>query len=403
MFEFLKLPNGLEILAETDASAKSLALGLFVKTGARHEPNDAFGVSHFLEHMAFKGSAQFNGKDLNRAFDALGASINAFTNDELTVFHGAVLTEQQNDFAKLLFELLSPILPNEEIERERNVILEEIEMYEDEPDSRLFTTVRQLYFGSHPAGREVLGTRDSVRSLTRQQLLHYHSARYASQNMLLVATGRLDWDALLNSAASLNNKKIVDAAVSEVLAPRAGEIHLEDDRVARVHLAFFAPGVAANDPRREAAEILAEAVGGGEGARMYWALVNDGLCSEANFEFEVGQSESVFTGGLSCDPEHLEEAMSRLKTLFLDLETNGLSRQEFFRAKKKLLVSSVLRAETPYGRLFPLAFAWLERGAYRSSDDERQAIEMVTLDEVNGLLASGMLSRLALGTLSPEK
>ena len=154
--EFLQttLQNGLTVIGERNPQTKSLALGYFVRTGSRDESADVSGVSHFLEHMMFKGNQRFSPQDINREFDRIGAKYNAFTSEEVTAYHGAVLPERQSELLEILTNLMRPSLRQEDFDMEKNVILEEIEMYKDRPSFAVFDALRPLYFRDHPLGEQ---------------------------------------------------------------------------------------------------------------------------------------------------------------------------------------------------------------------------------------------------------
>ena len=200
--EFLKhtLPNGLEIVAECNAAAYSTALGFFVNTGARDETDGAAGVSHFLEHMVFKGTPRRSADDVNREFDEMGAHYNAFTNEENTVFYAAVLPEHQDRAVDLLADILRPSLREDDFQTEKKVILEEIQMYEDQPPFGADDKCRALYYGSHPLGRSVLGTAKSIGDLSAEAMRDYFRRRYSPGNIVLAGAGQIDFDALVAAA-----------------------------------------------------------------------------------------------------------------------------------------------------------------------------------------------------------
>src|SRR3712207_1496853 len=177
------LANGLEIVGEHNPAAKSMALGFFTRTCARDETPEVSGVSHFLEHMMFKGSERRSAKDVNREFDEIGARNNAFTSEENTVYYGAVLPEFQDRLLDLLADILRPSLRQEDFQTEKKVILEEIAMYRDRPRFVAFDLARETYHHGHPLGNSVLGSTESISALTRDQMQEYFERRYASNNV----------------------------------------------------------------------------------------------------------------------------------------------------------------------------------------------------------------------------
>ena len=166
------LRNDLAIIGELNNSSKSAAVGFFVKTGSRDENPQINGVSHFLEHMLFKGTERLNTFEVNAAFDRTGAQFNAFTSEEMTVFYAAVLPEYLAEITSLWIELMRPALRDDDFNIEKNVIKEEIAMYKDLPDFEVMEKCRSLYFNTHPCGYSILGSVESINSLTAEQMRH---------------------------------------------------------------------------------------------------------------------------------------------------------------------------------------------------------------------------------------
>src|SRR5690606_34981963 len=189
-FDKAVLGNGLTVIGEHNDGAASVAAGFFVNTGARDEATDVSGVSHFLEHMVFKGNELFTAEDINRTFDELGANYNAFTSEERTVYYGSVLPERLPELVDLLSQLMRPSLRQEDLEVEKKVILEEIAMYEDRPAFHVFDLSSPKFWGGHPLGNSVLGSTQSIRDLQRDQMMEYFERRYSPANLVLAVAGR---------------------------------------------------------------------------------------------------------------------------------------------------------------------------------------------------------------------
>ena len=166
-FDKITLPNGLEIIGEHNSQAQSFAAGYFVKTGARDETHEVSGVSHFLEHMMFKGTDKRSAEDINLEFDTIGANYNAYTSDERTVYYGAVLPERGAALVDLLSDMMRPALRENDFTLEKNVILEEIAMYEDRPAFKVFEEGNARFYRGHPLGQSILGTPESIRALSQ--------------------------------------------------------------------------------------------------------------------------------------------------------------------------------------------------------------------------------------------
>src|SRR5689334_16789389 len=199
-FHHKQLPNGLDIVAEENPDSHSFAAGLFVKTGARDEDANVNGVSHFLEHMMFKGSDKYTWEDVNRIFDEIGARYNAFTSQEMTAYYANVLPEFTERAIEHLAHLLRPAIRTSDFDTEKNVILEEIAMYLDDPGHRLYEKLMELHFGNHPLSMSILGPSESIQKLQRDQMADYFRHRYGPGNMVLVASGKLEFDEIVGLA-----------------------------------------------------------------------------------------------------------------------------------------------------------------------------------------------------------
>src|SRR6266571_735729 len=187
------LENGLSVVGESSPSARSMALGFFVRTGSRDETPEVAGVTHFLEHMVFKGTPRRSALDVNMDFDRIGAHYNAFTSEENTVFYAAILPEYLPHAVDILADILRPSLRGEDFEMEKKVIIEEIGMYEDQPTFCAYDNAKRVYFADHKLGNSILGTVASIRALSRDQMHAYFQRRYVAPNITAVAAGRFDW------------------------------------------------------------------------------------------------------------------------------------------------------------------------------------------------------------------
>src|SRR4051794_40443802 len=196
-FHHHTLPNGLTIVAESAPSARSAALGFFVRTGSRDETPEVSGVTHFLEHMIFKGTERRTALEVNRDFDRIGADSNAFTSEENTVFHTCILPEYVPQAIDILADILRPSLRQEDFDMEKKVIIEEIGMYDDQPGFAAYDRAKQVYFANHKLGNSILGTVDSITKLTRDQMQAYFERRYVAPNISVAAAGNFEWPSLV--------------------------------------------------------------------------------------------------------------------------------------------------------------------------------------------------------------
>ncbi len=388
--DFHQLPNGLTIVGERDADARSTTLGFWVKTGARDESLDVSGVSHFLEHMMFKGTLARSPEQINLEFDAMGARYNAFTSEEETVFYGAVLPEFGPKLLGLLADMMRPALRNGDFDMEKKVIIEEIAMYDDRPMSKTWDALKQKYYGAHPLGQSVLGTAQSIQNLERDAMMNYFQTRYAPDNTALVVTGQYDWDAIVagaEKACGAWEKQNAPRVYSD-LKPNSGVQIEMAPQVSRAHIALMGPGLSTQDARRHAASLACEIVGGGQNSRLYWALVHPGLAEAASMGHDSQDGAGAFYGFLVSRPERASQVLKIWREEVEKACAGGVTEDELQRAKRKFASALTLRAETPMGRMRPVGYDWLYRQTQTSTEDLLGQILAVSTDEVNAVLAA---------------
>jgi predicted Zn-dependent peptidase len=404
-FQKQQLPNGLTVIGEHNPRAQSFAAGYFVNTGSRDETSEIAGVSHFLEHMMFKGTPRRSPDDINREFDEMGANYNAYTSEERTVYYGAVLPERGHKLLDLLSDMMRPALRDEDFNIEKNVILEEIAMYEDRPNFKVFEKANEKFFNGHPIGNSVLGSTDSIKNLQRTQMNTYFEARYAPNNMILTIAGNYDWQKVLEQVGTLTkdwNPSETQRVYPTLAAKQGSEDELEKT-LKRVHVAFYAPGVSAQDDLRYAAALLASCLGDGTGSRLYWSLVDKGLVDSASLSHDSSDGVGAFVGYLSTAPEQLEKTTEVFKQELLKVEREGVTADEWQRAQRKLATSLTLRGETPFGRLMSLGSGYLYNREYQSVQDVVDAVFKASLEDAQRVLSSKPFSSLYNFTLKPQR
>ena len=400
------LPNGLQLIGETSPSARSVAVGFFVRTGARDETPAESGVSHFLEHMMFKGTPRRTAFDVNLDFDRIGASYNAYTSEENTVYYAALLPEYLPRGIDILADILRPSLRDEDFTTEKNVILEEIDMYEDQPGSVAWDRARRIYYKNHPLGNSVLGTKESVGALTRDQMHAYFARRYAANNIVVSAAGNYDWDAfvrLVTAACSGWNTDTVGRENRTEWAGGGGEFLLTREKVQQEYVMFMSGGPPANSPLRYAADALSLAVGDDSGSRLYWALVDPGHADSADCSYVENDGSGAVYASLSCEPENTEENTAKVIEVFAGVQKGGITDAELHQAKSKILSRVVRGSERPMGRMQAIAAAWTYTGEYRDVDAELANFEAVSQADIRACLDAYPLDRTTVVAFGPLK
>ncbi len=370
-FKTVELDNGLRIIAEINPHARSVALSYVVLTGARDESPEQYGLSHFLEHMAFKGTARRTAEDINREFDEIGALYNAYTSEEMTAFWAAVLPEYMERALDLLSDILQPALRTEDFELEKEVIVEEIQMYRDQPTWMLFDRSIETYFAGHPLGHSILGTEESLRALSPQQMRQYHADRYRTGNILLAAAGNVDWDRLVELADRFTASWPRGRVERKMVPHRPPTVVrvLHDSRVEHAYVVAMSPAPGDRDELGEPADLLATIVGHSSGSRLYYELVEPGHADSAELERHGFLDIGVFYTFLTCSAGAAAENLARLLQVYRQVHEGGISAEEVDRAHRKVCSRIVLGSEIPSGRLSSLVHDWVYRGRYRDVDE----------------------------------
>jgi predicted Zn-dependent peptidase len=401
-FYSTKLANGLTVLGEVSPSSMSSAVGFFVKTGSRDETLPESGVSHFLEHMMFKGTPSRSAIDINLELGNLGAQANAFTSEENTVYYASVIPENFSAMQALLSDMLRPSLDPAEFDMEKKVILEEIALYQDRPHFFLFEKAFKDFFGEHPAGNSVLGSHESISQLSRDQMKEYFDRRYSPSNLVLAATGNFSWPQFLDDAERLcGGWKRYDVGRTTPQVPAKSSVTVyRKKNLTHSHAVLLAPGVSAQDESRYALSLLANILGDGSGSRMYWELVDNGLADSASCDSDERDGTGCFSAYVSTTPDKLDRVVEIARSIVdsaLDFSDADLAR-----AKAKVEARVVLNGELPMGRLMALGLEWNYREAVTPLSEIVRLIRAVNREDISNVLERYPLTALAEYRLLPE-
>ncbi len=402
-FQHHRLSNGLDIVAEINPDAHSFAAGLFVKTGSRDEAADVNGVSHFLEHMMFKGSSKYTWEDVNRIFDEIGAKYNAYTTQEMTAYYANVLPEFSERAVEHLAHLLRPAIRNEDFDTEKKVILEEIAMYLDDPGHRVYEKLMEVHFGKHPLGASILGSAEAITALKRDQMANYFKARYGPKNMVLSVTGLLDFDQIVDWATKyMGDWEPVNATrdhAQPVISAKTSK--LVDPKLNRFYTMGMTPGPSAQDDRRFAARVLSDVIGDAEGSRFYWALVDNAIAEDADLGFYPHDGCGSYYISLTTSPDRAEEALKIAQDEIERVKTD-LNEEEIERAKNKIASSLVLSGEIPSGRMRSIGSQWMYNEEYRSLEKDMATLQAVDKQTMQELMEEFPFKPMTIVTLGPE-
>jgi predicted Zn-dependent peptidase len=375
------LPNGLRVVCEVMPGVRSATLGFYVATGSRHEEPHEHGVSHFLEHMCFKGTATRSWRDINVRFDELGSIYNAFTSKERTVYFGWVPAGRMEEQLELLADMMRPSLPAEDFETERSVVLEEVAMTGDSFEHQVWNFLHETCFPDSALAHDILGERESVEQMPRDVMVEYHRQRYAPGNVTLVATGAIEPEAVFAAAgrccghwaAARNGQR--DGAAPTVTTE--GVCKRTMGQFQQQSLILIYPSVPSAHPAGESIEVF-QSLFGGQNSRCYWNIVQKGVCSQAGAAWLAYGDCGVLALYADGEPERCEEMVDALRAQARDVMENGVRADEVRRVKNRRRTHLALEGESPRTRLMQIVDDLETYGYARSTDARLAAVEAVS-------------------------
>ena len=382
-----ELGSGVRVVTEEVPSVRSVALGLWVRTGSRNETPAQAGVSHFLEHLLFTGTPRYSAIEISERFDGLGASVNAATGKETTHLHARFLDEHTDAVFDLLAEmLLDPSYP--EIDSERQVVLEEIAMYEDEPQDRVHDVLAEAVFGSHPLGRRVLGEAEVIASIPIPDIDAYHQSRYAGPEIVVGAAGHLDHDRIVALAEQLVKPDGAGGDQPDMPLEVGAQLCFHQKETEQYHICFGAPGLRRDDERRYGLAVLDSIFGGSTSSRLFREVREKrGLAYSVGSYNEQFTDQGLVATYVGTREDNVEEACSIIGTELARLRSEPVSDEELRRAKESVKGRLVLSSESTAARMTRISRATLFGLPIESLDTMLAKVEAVEVDELTELAA----------------
>ena len=386
VFHTHRLANGLQILAQPMPDFESVAVSYYVETGSRDEPDPSIaGVSHFLEHMVFKGTEHLDWQQITLEFNKIGAELNAFTSHESTVFYARVLGEYLDRAFELLSDMMYPRLQESDFETEKEVIVNEIARSEDQPYNLAVRRLVQTYFGEHPLGHDVLGTRESIRNMRIEQMREYWKRRYAANNLILSVAGNLDWEHFVQLAEQrCSNWRSGETGRNIEPYEPAHSINdiIVDKKFKQQIMILAMPSVGVTDPDYYAAMLGGSILGDSDGSRLYWNIYQKGLAESASAGIWAMEGTGLLMMEANSTPEEAPRVLKLLRAELNSFLDDGVHEDELRRAKDKWISNLVLSSESTFARMRSLSNDWVTEGRLLTVDEEVERIEKVTTDEV---------------------
>ena len=407
------LPNGLLVLTESMPHMRSVSMGAWINSGSRDEPAEENGLSHFVEHMVFKGTTSRSAQDIAREVDSIGGNLDAFTGKESVCFNIKVLDDNMHPALDVLSDLvLHPQFSQADLEREQGVILEEIKMDEDNPDYLVHETFTQNFWKNHPLGRPILGTVQTVSSFNQDTVFAHHQRRFTPENLVFSAAGHLEHDAFVDAVAhKFGGLKPYGVPIVETETHPATHPHItlkKKRSLEQVQMCLGFPAPPVNSADRFALYILNSMLGGGMSSRLFESIrENEGLAYSIYSELSPFRDTGALSiyAGMSLDKT--ERVLALTLAELTRLKTDAVSDAELKRAKDQMKSNIVLGLESSSSRMSNLARQQMFFGRFIPVDEIVREIDAVTPDDTqriaNLLFRPEVLALTLLGNLGPMK
>ena len=391
------LPGGLRVITEQMAGVRSVSIGVWVGVGSRDETPTQHGCSHFLEHLLFKGTRGRSAMDISVALDAVGGEFNAFTAKEYTCFHARVLDVDLPLAVDVLGDMMTDsLIAASDVEAERDVILDEIAMHDDDPDDVVHNLFAEQAWGNGPLGRPIAGTMESITTINREQVLRFYRRHYRPANMVVAVAGNVDHAKAVRLVRRAFRRNDFLSGDDLPLAPRSG------DHVRRVHagtvtarrpleqvnLVLGVNGLTRNDDRRFALGVLNTALGGGTSSRLFQEVRERRGLAYSVFSFASHHADAGLVGvSVGCLPNKLDDVLSTVRAELAKVADDGITEEELERGKGQLRGGLVLGLEDSGSRMSRLGKAELVYDELLSLDEVIRRVEAVTRDDVRAIAA----------------
>ena len=391
------LPGGLRVLTEEMAGVRSASIGVWVGVGSRHETPKLHGASHFLEHLLFKGTASRSALDVSILLDEIGGDFNAFTAKEYTCFHGRVLADDLPLAIDVLGDMMSSsVITDADVEAEREVILDEIAMHDDDPEDVVHNLFAAQAWGDSPLGRGIAGTEESIGALTRAQIARFYARHYRPANMVVSVAGKVDHATVVRQVAeafgrgdflAVDEEPVV-AQLSDVARKVApGERHARRP-LEQVNVVLGHRGLARSDERRFALGVLNTVLGGGSSSRLFQEVRELRGLAYSVYSFASHHVDAGLVGvAVGCLPAKLDETLAVVRAELGKVATDGITAEELARGKRQLAGSMIMGLEDSGARMSRNGKAELIYDELIGLDDALERIDGVTLEDVAALAA----------------
>ncbi len=408
------LPSGLRIVTEEVLTVRSATFGVWVNVGSRDETSPVAGASHFLEHLLFKGTKTRTAMEISSSIEAVGGEMNAFTGKEYTCFYARVIDVDLPLAVDVISDLItSSVVAASDVDAERNVVLEEIAMRDDDPSDLIHDLYLEAYYGNSELGRPILGTIDSIKGMSRNSVFNYYKKRYRPEDLVIAVAGNIKHKKvvrMVEEAMSKDNFLDVPSAKPNLRAathskvPGVGKVGILDKKTEQAHLLLGGQGVERNDDRRFALSVLASALGGGMSSRLFQEVREKRGLAYSVYSYVqqfAGSGTLAFYAG--CQPSKAVEVVKIIRDITMDVAEHGLTEEEITRAKGAVSGSLVLSQEDTGSQMSRIGKSELVYGEVMTFDEILSRVKSVTPADVRAIASEILPKPSTLAIVGPFK
>ncbi len=406
------LDCGLRIITDTDATVRSASVGYFVNIGSRDEAPAEAGASHFLEHVLFKGTSRRSAKEISSSIENLGGGINAYTTNEFTSFYAKVVDEDLPLAVDVLSDVItSAVVTKEEFETERNVVFQEMAMRDDDPQDCAEEAFSSAFWGAHPLGVSILGTKESMSAISRDQIFNYYKSHYRPEAMVVSAAGNINHDKFVEL---VKQNLLRDNFLTGNSAPKSRDfnaftptptkrVNIHNGNFEQTNLFLGLEGVGRKDPRSTALKVLTIAIGSGMSSRLFQEIREKrGLVYSVDGLVRRYVGSGYFAIYAGCAPDKAAEVIKVAREILNDVASNGITDEEFSRGKNAVRAGVLLAGEDSAYRMDRVGSSEIWDGYAKSPDEMMSDLNLVTKEEVEEIARQFLTRPLTLGLAGPK-
>jgi len=390
MFELKKLPNGVTIVAEKLPFVRSIAFGLWVGNGSRHEENYENGISHFIEHMMFKGTKDRTSKEIADEMDSIGGQLNAYTTKEYTCYYFRSLDNHFNQALDILTDMFfNSHFEDKEIKKEKGVILEEINMYEDSAEELVHDLMQEAVWPNNPLGKPILGTHKTIENFDNERLISFYKKRYRPENTVIAVAGNFNYEEMINTIEEkFSHWTFGDKEDNPLMTPKyIPKIISKSKDIEQVHLCLSFPGIPSDSKFVYSLIILNTILGGGMSSRLFQKIREDRGMAYSIYSYPTNYKDTgLFTIYAGMNPLQTLEAIELIMKEIEAIKKEQISIEDLIRTKEQLKSSYIMGLESTSSRMSSIGKSQLLLNRINTPDEIIRRVDEVTMEKIHHVI-----------------